>query len=71
MVKSFNIIEGYGFIACSEMMQKYGCDVFMHKRQFFAATVSLRIGDHVKFRLEFSKQGKPQARQITRVAGRL
>jgi len=68
IVKSFNSKEGYGFIACGELMQEYGCDVFMHKKQFFSATVSLRIGDNVRFRLEFSKQGKPQARQLSRVA---
>jgi len=68
VVKSFNSREGYGFIACTELMQEYGCDVFMHKKQFFAATVSLRIGDSVRFRLEFSKQGKPQARELSRLA---
>jgi len=68
VVKSFNSREGYGFIACTELMQEYGCDVFMHKKQFFAATVSLRIGDSVRFRLEFSKQGKPQARELSRIA---
>jgi len=67
VVKSFNIIEGYGFIACSEVMQEYGCDVFMHKKQYFATKVSLRIGDNVRFRLVLSKQGKPQARELSRV----
>jgi len=67
VVKSFNIVEGYGFIACSEVMQDYGCDVFMHKKQYFATKVSLRIGDKVRFRLVFSKQGKPQARELRSV----
>merc|ERR1711920_274010 len=66
-IKSFNPNEGYGFIACPEISEKHGCDVFMHQRQFFACPFDIKVGDTVTFRLEISRQGKPQARDLNKV----
>jgi len=63
-IKSFNLNKGYGFIACPELLVKHGCDVFMHRNQFFACPCDLSVGDSVVFRVEISKQGKPQAREL-------
>jgi len=63
-IKSFNLNKGYGFIACPELHAKHGCDVFMHRNQFFACTCDLSVGDSVVFKVEISKQGKPQARGL-------
>lgn len=65
-IKSFNPKEGYGFIACPELKKEYGCDVFMHQHQFYNCPVELKVGDSIIFRLEISKQGKPQARDINK-----
>jgi len=65
-IKSFNPKEGYGFIACPELKKQYGSDVFMHQHQFYKCPVQLRVGDSIVFRLEISKQGKPQARDINK-----
>lgn len=65
-IKSFNPKEGYGFIACPELKKEYGSDVFMHQFQFYNCPVPLKVGDSIVFRLEISKQGKPQARDINK-----
>jgi cold shock CspA family protein len=66
-IKSFNPTEGYGFISCAAVSEKHGCDVFLHQRQFYACPVEIKVGDAVTFRLEISRQGKPQARDINKV----
>lgn len=66
-IKSFNAVEGYGFISCPEISEKHGCDVFMHQKQFFDCPVQIKVGDSVRFKLEMSRQGKPQARDLDKV----
>jgi len=63
-IKSFNLNKGYGFISCPELLDKHGCDVFMHRNQFFACSGDLSVGESVIFRIELSKHGKPQARDL-------
>eukprot|EP00928_Gymnodinium_smaydae_P009920 TRINITY_DN1371_c0_g1_i1.p1 TRINITY_DN1371_c0_g1~~TRINITY_DN1371_c0_g1_i1.p1 ORF type:complete len:569 (+),score=110.55 TRINITY_DN1371_c0_g1_i1:56-1762(+) len=56
-LKSFNHINNYGFLACEELQQEYGCDVFVHG----AEAADLPLGIAVSFDLALNSKGKPQA----------
>lgn len=62
-IKSFNIINGFGFIQNATLKEKYGRDVFLHESQF----EGMKIGDRVSFTLQV-KDGKPQALDVKRVS---
>eukprot|EP00435_Cladocopium_sp_Y103_P062768 s483_g24.t1 len=62
-IKSFNIMNGFGFIQNATLKEKYGRDVFLHESQF----EGMKIGDRVSFTLQV-KDGKPQALDVKRVS---
>merc|ERR1711933_672719 len=64
-IKSFNTEKGFGFIDCPKMRDKYGRDVFIHKKQMG----DLEVGDEITFVCEPNKEGMPQARDITLTDG--
>eukprot|EP00930_Biecheleria_cincta_P033448 TRINITY_DN2317_c0_g1_i1.p1 TRINITY_DN2317_c0_g1~~TRINITY_DN2317_c0_g1_i1.p1 ORF type:complete len:668 (-),score=144.59 TRINITY_DN2317_c0_g1_i1:8-2011(-) len=61
-IKSFNQAKNYGFVECEEMMQEYGCDVFMHGKEFVER--NLQVGDYVSFEVGMNSRGQPQALDI-------
>eukprot|EP00441_Pelagodinium_beii_P040982 CAMPEP_0197630306 /NCGR_PEP_ID=MMETSP1338-20131121/7836_1 /TAXON_ID=43686 ORGANISM="Pelagodinium beii, Strain RCC1491" /NCGR_SAMPLE_ID=MMETSP1338 /ASSEMBLY_ACC=CAM_ASM_000754 /LENGTH=917 /DNA_ID=CAMNT_0043201497 /DNA_START=55 /DNA_END=2808 /DNA_ORIENTATION=+ len=65
-IKSFNPMNGYGFIGCAELRERFGRDVFLHESQF----EGLKVGDRVSFQLQV-KKGQPQAWQVTRISKKL
>jgi len=65
-IKSFNPMNGYGFIGCTELRERFGRDVFLHESQY----EGLKVGDRVSFQLQV-KRGQPQAWQVTRVSKKL
>lgn len=65
MVKSFNDQKGFGFIACDEIMEQFGGDVFLHHAQFYG----LEVGQAVSFEVFLNKDGKPQAKQVSAEGG--
>jgi len=62
-IKSFNPINGFGFIRNTMLQEKYGRDVFLPESQF----EGLKIGDSVSFVLQV-KDGKPQAFEVKRLS---
>lgn len=62
-IKSFNVMNGFGFIQNATLKEKYGRDVFLHESQF----EGMKIGDRVSFTLQV-KDGKPQALDVKRVS---
>jgi len=60
-VKSFNEKSGFGFIACEELKEVYGNDVFMHHKQFPGGC---ELHQAVSFSVFLSKEGKPQAYDV-------
>eukprot|EP00931_Biecheleriopsis_adriatica_P095357 TRINITY_DN6896_c0_g1_i3.p1 TRINITY_DN6896_c0_g1~~TRINITY_DN6896_c0_g1_i3.p1 ORF type:complete len:285 (+),score=51.95 TRINITY_DN6896_c0_g1_i3:79-855(+) len=60
-IVSFNAKTGWGYIDCPPLKSKYGKDVFLHRdhmeREF-------SVGDTVKFAVQLSEEGMPQARDI-------
>lgn len=60
-IKSLGHQKEFGFIACPEVHEAYGADVFLHKTHF----ASFRVGDPVVFTLEFEpEKGRPRARDV-------
>jgi len=57
VIKSFNAIKGFGFIACEALHEIFGQDVFLHKYQMG----NLQEGQEVSFAVMLSKENKPQA----------
>lgn len=58
-VKSFSIVQGFGFIQSPEIHQLYGCDAFLNQ----AVIGGIVVGSQVTFSVEM-KNGKPQARDV-------
>jgi len=63
-LKSYSDKNGFGFIDCQAIKQKYGCDVFVHK----SAGESVRVGSRVTFQVHLNKKGQPQANKLEVVA---
>mmetsp|Transcript_28210 Transcript_28210/g.65226 ORF Transcript_28210/g.65226 Transcript_28210/m.65226 type:complete len:322 (-) Transcript_28210:8-973(-) len=61
-IQSFSQSEGYGFIHCNEAASFFDSDIFLHKNQLG----ELMAGERVKFSIELSERGQPQARNVTR-----
>lgn len=57
VIKSYSPKDGYGFIACPEVQEVFGCDVFLHASQMG----QLGLGDRVNFAVLLNKDQKPQA----------
>ena len=55
-MKSFERKNGFGFLACPELFEKYKRDVFIH--QAFIGT--LQVGDTVDFAYRINDKGQPQ-----------
>ncbi|OLP91173.1 hypothetical protein AK812_SmicGene27158 [Symbiodinium microadriaticum] len=56
-IKSFNTEKGFGFIACEELYNVFGNDVFLVGQQMG----SFNVGDEVSFAVALNKDNKPQA----------
>jgi len=56
-IKSFNEAKGFGFIACQELMEVFGNDVFVVGAQMSA----FPVGSEVSFAVALNKDNKPQA----------
>mmetsp|Transcript_11650 Transcript_11650/g.31258 ORF Transcript_11650/g.31258 Transcript_11650/m.31258 type:complete len:513 (-) Transcript_11650:71-1609(-) len=63
VLKKFNESGGYGFIACDELMQWFGQDVFAHHKQL----LGFEVGQPVTFAVFLNKDRKPQAKDVSRV----
>mmetsp|Transcript_9583 Transcript_9583/g.26975 ORF Transcript_9583/g.26975 Transcript_9583/m.26975 type:complete len:284 (+) Transcript_9583:151-1002(+) len=57
---SFRAQEGYGFISCPELYQRFHRDVFLHKYQMQAFVV----GNVISFGVFLNKNGQPQAKDL-------
>lgn len=63
-IRDFNESGGFGFIECAKARQKYGCDVWIHRRQFFG----FKVGDEVNFMVSKNHNGQPQARHVIKAS---
>mmetsp|Transcript_158929 Transcript_158929/g.289776 ORF Transcript_158929/g.289776 Transcript_158929/m.289776 type:complete len:586 (-) Transcript_158929:103-1860(-) len=63
-IKSFNSENGYGFIACSELRETFGSDVFLHRAQIG----SFSVDQDVSFAVLLNREHKPQAYDLQAVA---
>jgi len=57
-IKSYVAKQNYGFVACDELFNAFGSDVFLAG---YAVTAELEIGASVSFTVKLNKSGKPQA----------
>lgn len=64
-VKSFNGEKGFGFIACEELSQVFGNDVFIVAAQLG----DMPVGAEVSFAVALNKDNKPQAYDVVPVSG--
>lgn len=64
-VKSFNGEKGFGFIACDELREVFGNDVFIVAAQLGDTPV----GSEVSFAVALNKDNKPQAYDVVPVSG--
>lgn len=62
-IKSFEPQKGYGFIDCPEAKERFGRDVFIHRREMGG----LEVGSDVEFSIELNEKGQPQARDLHRL----
>mmetsp|Transcript_44143 Transcript_44143/g.104472 ORF Transcript_44143/g.104472 Transcript_44143/m.104472 type:complete len:437 (-) Transcript_44143:2-1312(-) len=62
-VKSYDPMQGYGFIACPELHERHGRDTFLHRSEVESSQCS--IGDTVTFAAAL-KNGRPQAQQVAK-----
>lgn len=62
LVKSYNSATGFGFITCTESIQLFQRDVFLHRSE--AEQSGAVIGATVSFQIELNRSGKPQARDV-------
>merc|ERR550532_3196367 len=60
VIKSFNQLQGFGFIACPGLAAVFGKDVFIHGKQMG----SFDIGSEVSFAVTLSEDNKPQAYDV-------
>jgi len=61
VIVSFKAQDGYGFIQCPELFDKFKRDIFLHKAQ----VCNFGIGSKVSFGVFISKAGQPQAKKLT------
>lgn len=60
VIVSFKAQDGYGFIQCPELFDKFKRDIFLHKAQ----VCNFGIGSKVSFGVFISKAGQPQAKRL-------
>lgn len=58
-IKSFNDLQGRGWIHCDEILQITGGDIYVHKSVIEKSMAG--VGDTVQFKLHISPKGIPQA----------
>jgi len=64
VVKSFNMDNGYGFIACPELQEMgFTNDVFLHQQQRGEA----KVGEEVIFTVYLNSKGQPQAKDLVQI----
>lgn len=71
-IKSFSQQSGYGFIACPEVFEQYGHDVYVMKKILELSQVDPSVcfpGAPVSFTIQMTPDGKPQASQVKMFAG--
>lgn len=61
MLKSFSVKTGFGFIACPELQEPFGQDVFLHVKQMGPYAKLLMPGMPVTFAVVLGKENRPQA----------
>lgn len=61
VIKSFNTAKGVGFVDCPEIMEKFGCDVFLHASQILNDE---EVGDVISFTVQLGRLGQPRAKDI-------
>eukprot|EP00933_Yihiella_yeosuensis_P084253 TRINITY_DN9867_c0_g2_i2.p1 TRINITY_DN9867_c0_g2~~TRINITY_DN9867_c0_g2_i2.p1 ORF type:complete len:287 (+),score=69.29 TRINITY_DN9867_c0_g2_i2:71-931(+) len=64
-IKSFNGDKGFGFIACDELHEVFGNDVFLHSNQLN----DFSVGYEVNFAVALNKDNKPQAYDLKEMRG--
>eukprot|EP00397_Hematodinium_sp_SG-2012_P010449 GEMP01010564.1.p1 GENE.GEMP01010564.1~~GEMP01010564.1.p1 ORF type:complete len:974 (-),score=249.98 GEMP01010564.1:201-3122(-) len=62
VIKSFCEENGYGFIACPSLMDKYGRDVFVNFKQI--PNELRHVGQRVSFEVTVNRRGQPQAQKV-------
>jgi len=60
ILKSFNAEKGFGFIACPELHEAFGRDVYVHGHQI----KGFDVGSEVNFAIALNKDNHPQAFDI-------
>jgi len=70
-LKSFSSKNGFGFIACPELQQIFGMDVFIHVKQLGCYAAVLNVGMPVTFAVVLNKDNKPQAYDVQPMDGSL
>merc|ERR1740121_3295725 len=65
VIKSFNTAKGVGFVDCPEIMEKFGCDVFLHASQILHDE---EVGDVISFVVQLGRLGQPRAKDIQAIA---
>lgn len=58
-------MHGFGFVECRELFDKYGRDVFIHKKEMG----DFKVGEEVTFTCELNKDHMPQARDTRHLTG--
>lgn len=66
-IKQYSDEKGWGFITCDQTHKLFGKDMFVHKREFGGHF--LKVGDLVTFSVEFSKDNRPEAKNVVVTKG--
>lgn len=64
VLKTFSPKDGYGFISCPELREKFDRDVYIHKAEI-PESASVSCGCSLRFRLHLNPKGQPQARTVS------
>jgi len=65
LIKSYNHEKGFGFIACQELSDVFGNDVFLHHGQLSC----FDVGAEVSFAVALNKDNKPQGYDLRPAGG--
>merc|ERR1712083_924749 len=65
-IKSFNAMKGWGFVTGESLLDVFGKDIFIHKRELDGYTPE--EGDELNFTVELDSVGQPTAKRATRSA---
>ncbi|KAJ9446653.1 hypothetical protein DIPPA_18921 [Diplonema papillatum] len=63
VIKSFDVGEGYGFLTSAAVVEQYGRDVFLHRRQLKNVGKEA-VGCSAVFEIELNDRNMPQARNF-------